>query len=294
MQKMLYGPNSLKTWEQLFCTSDPALGNYSWKEVWYNSIVQQYSTMALTISTDKLIALSGVAKYFMARFEDTYIAGMWRRHLELDMCWYIYAPRPRPTPYRSPSWSWASADGPIGPSIIHPEIGDGITYVEDVVLSHATDDTSGAVTDGWLDLCGRLKPMRLYEKRDEGRVEWRMVIDNLVISGPPGIIQGNDLKHFYAYLDVLPGDASTLNSHNAQGRYFFMPCVITQKDGGGFVGSLLLKLVDKEKVLFERIGFSFASIPGNIERLLADLDEEIKARLPCLRYEDGLHTIRII
>jgi hypothetical protein len=28
--------------------------------------------------------------------------------------------------------------------------------------------------------------------------------------------------------------------------------------------------------------------------LLAELDEEIKSSLPCLRYENGLHTIRII
>ncbi|KAJ5052808.1 heterokaryon incompatibility protein-domain-containing protein [Bipolaris maydis] len=109
-----------------------------WKKLWYGDVVSQYSAMDLSVSTDKLIALSGIAKFFMARLEDKYVAV-----------------------YRSPTWSWASVDGHVRPNL-HWEDRELLIHVEDVVLSHATEDTTGAVTGGWLDLCGFLKPQSYH------------------------------------------------------------------------------------------------------------------------------------
>ena len=63
---------------------------------------------------------------------------------------------------------------------------------------------------------------------------------------------------------------------------------------GDPVYCLMVRLVDEERKLFERIGFVKASSYQGKDQLLVELDEETKARLPCIRYENGLHTIRII
>jgi hypothetical protein len=57
---------------------------------------------------------------------------------------------------------------------------------------------------------------------------------------------------------------------------------------------LLLRLVEPGNVTFERIGVATAYTDEGRKLLLEELDEETKARLPCLRYENGLHTTRII
>jgi hypothetical protein len=56
----------------------------------------------------------------------------------------------------------------------------------------------------------------------------------------------------------------------------------------------MIRLVDEENNLFERIGVAMAGPHTGRDQLLAELDEETKAHLPCLCYENGLHTIRII
>src|ERR1700733_11303569 len=50
----------------------------------WNSVVRHYSAGALTKSSDKLIAIYGVVRYFIAQGvlkEEDYLAGLWRPHL---------------------------------------------------------------------------------------------------------------------------------------------------------------------------------------------------------------------
>jgi hypothetical protein len=54
---------------------------------------------------------------------------------------------------------------------------------------------------------------------------------------------------------------------------------------------LLLRLLDPQKKLYERLGTAMISIDTESAVEWTDIDEEIKQRLPCLDYQDGLHTI---
>src|SRR6266536_127924 len=56
---------------------DAVLGAYS---IW-NALVEKYSRSSLTVETDKLTALSGVAKEIRSRIHDEYAAGVWREHI---------------------------------------------------------------------------------------------------------------------------------------------------------------------------------------------------------------------
>lgn len=82
--------------------------------------VQTYSQCNLSFSSDKLVALSGLAKRMgeSMRVErgpghDNYLAGLWGHTMPQSLLWRPKAHGHHITPYRAPSWSWASLDGDI-------------------------------------------------------------------------------------------------------------------------------------------------------------------------------------
>lgn len=81
---------------------------------WYH-IVRQYVLRDLTHGSDKLPALSGLAKFVQSRVQDKYLAGLWEKDLAAGLLWAPFHVQDlaKPARYRAPSWSWASVDGPI-------------------------------------------------------------------------------------------------------------------------------------------------------------------------------------
>jgi len=103
-------------------------------ELWKH-IVEVYSKTQLTVSRDKLIALSGIARRFCTDKKlfakpSTYIAGLWRKHLESQLLWQVnelyrdgvFENPGRRDATRAPSFSWASIDTPHG--ITYPDVTD--------------------------------------------------------------------------------------------------------------------------------------------------------------------------
>jgi hypothetical protein len=83
-------------------------------EKFWASVVREYTKSLLTKRSDKLIALSGVAKIFEERYGGQYLFGIWREHLPQALLWEAEAPQgTRPLPLQAPTWSWASVDGPV-------------------------------------------------------------------------------------------------------------------------------------------------------------------------------------
>ncbi|KAF4439776.1 tol [Fusarium acutatum] len=82
---------------------------------WHRS-VQEYSRLNLTYDSDKTIALAGVAQRMQrTRPDDRYLAGIWEKHLPIDLLWMVW-PTPkvdRPRLARYPSWSWASVKSQV-------------------------------------------------------------------------------------------------------------------------------------------------------------------------------------
>ncbi|KAF2833349.1 HET-domain-containing protein [Ophiobolus disseminans] len=263
----------------------------------WNMIVRSYSRTLLTVPSDKLIALSGLAKRMSQIMKDEYIAGMWRKEIAASLSWYVVnqeqingSSSVRPSPYRAPTWSWASVDGVISPSTDSTDPDKLLIKVEDLRIEYATNDTTGLITDGWLDLTGPLKPIHLIQTgtlrnwhiaindtvvrpQDENMVEWRRI-------GP--------ILHF----DVPMLGDDVFDTDNAEGRLFCMVCGLPSMDG--FNSVLLLRLADVANKLFERLGIATSRTGDGQEILLAELDADVKSSLPCLRYESGLHTIRVI
>jgi hypothetical protein len=80
--------------------------------VWFN-LAQEYSHCKLTFASDKLVAISGLARMFQAEVKDDYLAGLWKKDLKSQLLWEAVKPDERPLPPTAPSWSWASLRGPV-------------------------------------------------------------------------------------------------------------------------------------------------------------------------------------
>lgn len=90
----------------------PRERRFRWNQydAWY-ATVEAYSTRELSSQSDKLPALSGLAKVFHQAHGSTYIGGLWQEDLQLGLAWYVACNDPRPVKNRlgeEPSWSWAS------------------------------------------------------------------------------------------------------------------------------------------------------------------------------------------
>lgn len=92
-------------------------------EFWKN-IVDTYSRTQLSFSNDKLIALSGTARWFSTHTKSKYVAGMWEQYLECQLLWrvepvykngaFLRNVISRRRHDRAPSFSWTSIDAPQG------------------------------------------------------------------------------------------------------------------------------------------------------------------------------------
>lgn len=80
-------------------------------------ILQKFTACDLTNHTDKLIAISGLARKLHIRLgpSEEYVAGLWRKYLYLQLLWNVQGRHKsfQRLPYRAPSWSWACVEGNI-------------------------------------------------------------------------------------------------------------------------------------------------------------------------------------
>ena len=161
----------------------------------WHKAVEQYSLLLLSREHDILPAISGIAKRLQLVTGSAYLAGLWRDNLILDLCWSTGPDKSnrtrRATQYRAPTFSWAS--------ILTSEVGvrfysedflwlffendewcHEMAKVTDAWCEVASTDTTGQVSNGYIDLQGKLFQGRLI-KASEGSETWDIAH---VSSGP--------------------------------------------------------------------------------------------------------------
>ncbi|PSN65474.1 HET-domain-containing protein [Corynespora cassiicola Philippines] len=99
--------------------SNSISGKYTKQEmrVLWMRIVEGFTDRALSVASDKLPAIAGMAEAFGAYVQDEYVAGLWRSGLPISLLWSNASSYPEPrspqTEVPQPSWSWASINGPV-------------------------------------------------------------------------------------------------------------------------------------------------------------------------------------
>jgi hypothetical protein len=154
--------------------------------LWYN-IVEHYTRRKLTVSSDKLPAISGVARAFSTYVKDEYAAGIWRGDMLRGLLWAstdfegdfrpsdpYEGPLTTSTTYRAPSWSWASVDGVI--RFLKPsEYDTSKTYLRhpENFVSPASTDPFGQVSRGSnMEVCAWIRPRKGMRGFSQDMVSW--------------------------------------------------------------------------------------------------------------------------
>lgn len=335
----LWGVTTYETFSKRIIFDDRSWQSYSdlgRNDPW-DIIAASYLKTSITIPTDKLVALSGVAKKVRDILSDEYIAGMWLKTLPYQLLWHItYSPdyplngnllslEDRPTtddirPYVAPTWSWASmTDGNL-----HCPIGHYLwLMIEGIQMKHATEDTTGAILGGHIDLKSFLVPCTIpFDPVIGPMCEFEHGFYNVNTNGilPDEPLDTDDLG------------ATADDSANMVQRTRLSPIAREKKarkwsvrmdrptrlhrslDVWCLLGSnfdmywdfLILRVVDSREGVFQRIGIArtqslFTSNSDNLsheERVAIEFraEPEVARTYPCRKYveEEGKHTVRII
>lgn len=145
----------------LLPTYDPIARIRAWHQC-----ADEFSGRNLTVSSDKLHAISGIASIMNHEGQlGTYLAGLWSKHLAIGFTWSRpWALMTSPPEYRAPSWSWAGLDGKVSATVLAspvellnaPETAVGKkwadkfapTFVENGIILQDAGNPYGAVLEG--------------------------------------------------------------------------------------------------------------------------------------------------
>ncbi|KIL87170.1 hypothetical protein FAVG1_09724 [Fusarium avenaceum] len=125
----------------------------AWRELLYS-----YGQRKLTHASDKLPAISGLARIYVEQLSDEYVAGLWRSYLVKGLMWDGMNCR-RAGGYKAPSWSWASIDG--GFCYVNPEEDVDLAEVVDFKVTLKGANPYGQVTDGRVQLQAPIEPVSI-------------------------------------------------------------------------------------------------------------------------------------
>ncbi|KAF6233270.1 hypothetical protein HO173_008561 [Letharia columbiana] len=248
----------------------------------WDNIIESYSEGALSHEEDKLIALSGVAKYMETILHDRYLAGLWQQCLPSQLLWRYDSPGTRPHKYRAPSWSWAS---------VNPQTDRGLTAgrcydmgilakVIEVKIESPGQDTTGQVTGGHLRLRGPLCTAQFLPRKETDISRLSRV----------GVRMGGLERSGVVYEDVL-GELQASEETTGGHRYHFFVIELQLGNPNTLVG-LMLQPTGIRNGQFRRCGIVHMSLT-EIETTVPDMEQE-----PWLQYEEShggnTYTITVI
>jgi hypothetical protein len=134
----------------------------------WHDLIESYSIRELTFGSDKLPAVSGVAKQIQERTNSAYLAGLWKENLPMELCWSVdyvstdSSPILQSETYIAPSWSWASVNGALNFVSHDPRAPfASIVRVLDVHVSVSGLNEYGEVQGGYLLLKGMVSKIRI-------------------------------------------------------------------------------------------------------------------------------------
>jgi hypothetical protein len=237
---------------------------------WYR-VVEAYTNLDLTLPSDRILAISGIAARFQKLLKDDYCAGLWRSRLATEILWvrthFIQDPdrseyrrldlQRRPAEYQGPSWSWVSVNGPVGLSYLRidhrePRFGDDhfeifdcqIQFKDKLQEFSSQTNQFGAVKSGTLAVKGRLQqaqwirnPLMMYSSQ-------RGVIRKHS-AGDEGALMGLEMR-----ADAIEDEFSTTDVK-------FIPIFLLKVTRRPFTAGLILRHVRDS--LYSRLGlFKFS------------------------------------
>lgn len=138
------------------------------EELWYRGAVETYSKRGLTHASDKLVAISAVAKATYLNRHVSYVAGLWQDCILPGLCWHRDGRGRKNTAYTCPSWSWASQRSGVTYSMLprershflfkedSDEVDPNLVKVLDAQVVPSEKNPFGHVRSGYIRLLTRV------------------------------------------------------------------------------------------------------------------------------------------
>jgi hypothetical protein len=139
-------------------------------------MVESYSSMKLSVSEDRPIAIAALAEEYEARYSfllggstkgSEYLAGHWSDDFLESLMWSVAGAKNVRPAYRAPSWSWLSVDGAVN-FRCHHAVEDEYLRIIDISLTPREPSlTYGALRDGFMKVQGSLIRALWHDEPEE-------------------------------------------------------------------------------------------------------------------------------
>ncbi|KAN0092350.1 HET domain containing protein [Hyaloscypha variabilis] len=243
----------------LFYPENPDMNLWQWHD-----IVAEYTSLSMTLISDRLPAILGLAQEVQKRRAGRYIAGLWEDTIISDLAWMAHdehrgvKPRPSKSVTLAPSWSWASLDtttcfysGSIS-STRGLECSSQLLSIQYPNLGNFPTDPKAL---GCITLRGKLAPVTVSAFRKSpnsvevngaiGKSEWKgnyyCDYDHSLPTSGDYYVPPNEILYF-----LHLGSYSTAAGESPW-RWF----------------DLLLRCIDQSNKLYERIGANYGHLNMN-------------------------------
>ncbi|OCL03224.1 HET-domain-containing protein [Glonium stellatum] len=214
----------------------------------WHGIIQEYTKLNLSYHSDRLPALSGLAKAITAQTGDQYLAGLWKSSFLSDISWKASyesfnidknKKNRRPAAWRAPSWSWVSVEAKIyfHENGAHPR--EDPPEILEVHCVPSGLDPTGELESGYILTSCHLLPATLqYNPQSSGEICYSLTMS------PEG--EPNDFAADYELSE--PGE-----TYVAHGDTIYMMYISTVMEAASDL-NLVLRCVDTDLQKYERIG----------------------------------------
>jgi hypothetical protein len=222
----------------------------------WQHVVEEYSKRALTVPSDELPALSGIASKVREATTSSYVAGLWKDNLASDMLWSADLSNDASRQslalekYRAPTFSWASLQIPV--SYYCPDEDERATFQSTIKLLSSTIALSGlnplgTVFDGSITIRAPCLDAVLCSQEKDGSFEYV-----LMIKGTSAIRIVHDCMLAVEDADTKTVGRATSSSELSSFKANVTCLSIARYDG--WISGLVLGKSKRLKTAWERLG----------------------------------------
>lgn len=172
-----------KAWPTTPSLIPKAVASKNPNAVWqaWQSIVGQYTSRDLTVASDKLPAISGIASKIRKATHSDYIAGLWKHNLASDLLWSATNTSSHVALdiWRAPTFSWASLDVPVHYVTLDDEERESFVSAINLVSITVTPkglNPLGTLQDARMTLRALIKTAVLASEQNNGEWTYALLI----------------------------------------------------------------------------------------------------------------------
>jgi len=213
--------------------------HYAWTKV-----LAEFSTKALTVTTDKLAAVEGLANEVARLTSRTYESGVWRHNLYLELAWSarfrpgLDAKSPATRLPNTPSWLWASTHQTVR---FLPEV-QVVSYRELAIIS--------AFDGQRLQISGQLGTLQVKRREAYLKPTYGYPLCTFMPATDTPRGWDRDIAVIDTLEDTLPGEGGTIRCLQWMKWKGYV-----ESKGWETIGALILSPIDQKGNVYRRIGW---------------------------------------